>query len=678
MAIYNPPDYIQNLNLFNPEDFITIEDGITPAYLDANYLKFPNAQGNEFLQAINVNGTLTANSGVSIPNNDMFVRNIRIGLGAGNQVRNTMLGVNNGNAITTGNNNTFIGALCGVANTTGRDNVFVGTFSGIKNTTGFQNTFIGIDAGNFTTTGGRNTHIGRQAGYYNTGSNNICIGDWADASGNISNSIAIGVDVKATANDVIVLGTSSHTTQIAGAVVVGSNSNLTMNAGTGRINQPVVLGDVSTTNSFKLSDFVFNSNNANGTATAFSFFDGFNGRGLYILPSIDSGFFGSTNRRGDCCLTSRLENNSAITISNYNTNMRNGLRVFTTDSSNCGLTLQCGQNSTSDWTEFAMNYNRGTNTTTTSFNNAINFNPTSTNSNRRLLSGLGTLSFTDISGNNSTNGSVVSRIWTDSSLVGGLNGMYYDCGINGGFHQFSARDGAGNVSTPIYYGANLTSVSNTFIVRNATITSNRFDIVGDTSQNTFIRGRSTTASTDAHIHFNCDTVNAGGTSTSNAVLNMTPTSINIRRPIQFNYLTTPSAFNQLGYSQGYDIPTTSFASSASIRNSASFSFTSAGTYLINWKPYAQMASGTATFTTFRFGIANTGGATFDADTQTYTSYMDLKVAYPTLTVNDNLNEPTSCVYTATASSTAYFNFLANYTGGTNINIGGYYTITRIG
>ena len=686
MSAYEPPT--QNLAIFDPDVFTENDEPLTITTGSKYFLKYPNAQGTENLQAINVNGVLTANStanlnsAVNIPNNDMSIRGMRLGLGSGNQVRNTMLGVNNGNAITTGNNNTFIGALCGTLNTTGRDNVFVGCFSGSKNTTGFQNTFIGIDAGNFCATGSRNTHIGRQAGYYNTGSNNICIGDWADASGNISNSMAIGVDVKATANDTIVLGTSSQTTQIAGAVVVGSNSNLTMNAGTGRIFQSVTTGDVSTRNQIKLSDFVFNSNVAAGTNNAFEFYDGVNGRGLFLVPNCSTGSLSDTNISNDCVLSSRsIQNTNAITISNWNTNMRNGLRIFTSDSSNCGLTLQCGQNTGASYTELAMNYNRGTNTTTTSFNNAINFNPTlpiATNSSRRLLSGLGTLSFTDISGNNSTNGNVVSRIWTDSSLVGGLNGMYYDCGINGGFHQFSARDNAGNVSTPIYYGASLTSVSNTFIVRNATITSNRFDIVGDTSQNTFIRGRSTTASTDAHIHFNCDTVNAGGTSTSNAVLNFAPTFINIRRPIQFNYLTTPSAFNQLGYSQGYDIPTTSFASSASIRNSASFSFTSAGTYLINWKPYAQMASGTATFTTFRFGIANTGGATFDADTQTYTSYMDLKVAYPTLTVNDNLNEPTSCVYTATASSTAYFNFLANYTGGTNINIGGYYTITRIG
>lgn len=643
MSIYPPPNYTQPLNIFNPANYGDDGIAITKSYLDANYLKYPVAQaGTETLNTAIVNGTLTANSNVVVNSSaaagSSDIVSIRNDTGNMKIVLNPRASVNAYNPLTQAGD------------------VVIGGSEITTNPTG----------GTILTTASSVT-------------SGIRIG---------KNSMTMGVGGTGTTPTINTTYSGTTITNNAGiitqngAVIINSNNNLTMNAGTGRINQPSVTGDVSTRNSFKLSDFVFNSNISTGTNNAFEFYDNVNGRGLFLVPNCSTGALSDTNISNDCVLSSRsIQNTNAITISNWNTDMRNGLRVFTTDISNCGVRLQCGPNTGATYTELAMNYNRGTNTTTTSFNNAINFNPTlpiATNSSKRLLSGLGTLSFTDISGNNSTNGSVVSRIWTDSSLVGGLNGMYYDCGINNGFHQFSARDALGNVSTPIYYGASLTSVSNTFVVRNPTITSNRFDIVGDTSQNTFIRGRSSTASTDAHIHFNCDSVNAGGTTTNNAVLNFTPTFINIRRPIQFNYLTTPSAFNQLGYSQGYDIPTTSFASSASIRNSASFSFTSAGTYLINWKPYAQMASGTAIFTTFRFGVANTGGTTFDADTQTYTSYMDLKVAYPTLTVNDNLNEPTSCVYTATTSSIAYFNFLANYTGGTNINIGGYYTITRIG
>ncbi len=66
--------------------------------------------------------------------------------------------------------------------------------------------------------------------------------------------------------------------------------------------------------------------------------------------------------------------------------------------------------------------------------------------------------------------------------------MYYDCGIPNGYHIFSATDSNNNVTTPIYYGSALTSVSNTFIVRNATTPSNRFDISVDTNQNINIRG----------------------------------------------------------------------------------------------------------------------------------------------------------------------------------------------
>lgn len=675
MAIYNPPDYIQNLNLFNPEDFITLKDGITPAYLDANYLKFPVAQGNEFLQNATVGGTLT------IPNNDISLRGMRIGLGAGNQVRNTMLGVNTGNAITTGNNNTFIGALCGVANTTGRDNVFVGTFSGIKNTTGFQNTFIGIDAGNFTTTGGRNTHIGRQAGYYNTGSNNICIGDWADASGNIFNSMAIGVDVKATTNDTIVLGTSSHTTQIAGAVVVGQNSNLTMNAGTGRIFQSVTTGDVSTRNQIKLSDFVFNSNAPAGTNNAFEFYDGVNGRGLFLVPNCSTGSLSDTNISNDCVLSSRsIQNTNAITISNWNTNMRNGLRVFTSDSSNCGLTIQCGQNTGAGYTELAMNYNRTSNITTTSFNNAINFNPTlpiATNSSRRLLSGLGTLSFTDISGNNSTNGSVVSRIWTDSSLVGGLNGMYYDCGINNGFHQFSARDGAGNVSTPIYYGASLTSVSNTFVVRNATTTSNRFDISTDGTQTTSIRARTSTNSTNGKININCDSVSAGGVITNNNILNINNSVLETKRPIQITYpsTATPNNNSQLGFvNYGPTYAQASPTASASVKNYTDFDITDIGTFIIQLT-ISLVGSGNHTLTDCRFAMNNTTATLPTSSPYNRSLVSDIGRTLSTTTTN----YLTSTLPIQISSTTKiYINYVLNWSGGGTANVNVNVTLTRVG
>jgi len=70
MATYPPPNFIEPLPIFNTinwESAIT-DDGvvITPAYLNANYLKFPVAQGLETLQAITVNGVADFNNTVSM------------------------------------------------------------------------------------------------------------------------------------------------------------------------------------------------------------------------------------------------------------------------------------------------------------------------------------------------------------------------------------------------------------------------------------------------------------------------------------------------------------------------------------------------------------------------------------------------------------------------------------
>jgi hypothetical protein len=531
------------------------------------------------------------------------------------------------------------------------------------------------------------------------------------------------------------------------------------------------------------------------------------------------------------------------------------LRVFTTDVSNCGIKLQCGQNTGAGYTELAMDYNRTSNITTTTFNNTINFNPTlpiATNSSRRLLSGLGTLSFTDVCGNNTTTGSftstiytdssgnsvglntpttrgmfydcsinngshifratddnikktfmtigdgdircytdiyfngdanvatgrsinyvsdlgfldktigsgalssintntggmffdcgiggggynfklfdgddnyitglsitptdirfteslnftstnvanrnigkvgtlgfldlsanttqgtTISSIYTDSSLVDNLNGMYYDCGINGGFHQFKARDSGGIISTPIYYGSNITSVSNTFIVRSSVTPSNRFDIVTDSGQNTNIRARSTTASTNALININCDEVNAGGTTFNRPVMTIAPTNIEVKRPIQFNYTTTPNASTQLGYVINPEVSSASLvASSTSVRNFGSFTITNAGTY--NIQVLITLAGGANhTLTENRWCIHTVASAFPSITTPTKTTPSITGVLGTSLSstltayVNINLN------VTATAGETYYINYVLNYSGGSNTTVSRIVSYARIG
>ena len=63
MASADPPR--QDLPIFDPSVFIEQIDGLSQAEADLLYLKFPNAQGTENLQATNINGVLTTNGGVS-------------------------------------------------------------------------------------------------------------------------------------------------------------------------------------------------------------------------------------------------------------------------------------------------------------------------------------------------------------------------------------------------------------------------------------------------------------------------------------------------------------------------------------------------------------------------------------------------------------------------------------
>lgn len=61
MATYAPPSNIEELTIFNPAYFETGDQSLTQSEADKRYLRFPNAQGAENLQAINVAGVATFN-----------------------------------------------------------------------------------------------------------------------------------------------------------------------------------------------------------------------------------------------------------------------------------------------------------------------------------------------------------------------------------------------------------------------------------------------------------------------------------------------------------------------------------------------------------------------------------------------------------------------------------------
>lgn len=65
MSQYPPPNNIEPISVFNPANFMSLDNFLTVEYANKNYLKFPVAQGNENLLSVNVSGTLNANGALS-------------------------------------------------------------------------------------------------------------------------------------------------------------------------------------------------------------------------------------------------------------------------------------------------------------------------------------------------------------------------------------------------------------------------------------------------------------------------------------------------------------------------------------------------------------------------------------------------------------------------------------
>ena len=147
--------------------------------------------------------------------------------------------------MTTGNNNVGVGNyVLGLATTanesvgigvqalgqvlTGGQNTAIG-FSAAQITTGSRNTCIGQSAGVTLTSGTRNTYIGSESGggAITTGSYNTAIGD-NSGKHNFSNTTCIGYDSIATANNQIVLGTTSEKTISKGGIEILESKDLSL------------------------------------------------------------------------------------------------------------------------------------------------------------------------------------------------------------------------------------------------------------------------------------------------------------------------------------------------------------------------------------------------------------------------------------------------------------------
>lgn len=100
----------------------------------------------------------------------------RLEIGTGLPAQNTFVGLDNGNAITSGTQNTFFGFGAGFFTNTGGSNTFLGPNAGRLNQAGSSNVYIGKSAGQQNNSGSQNTMIGSEAGANTTVSNNTFIG----------------------------------------------------------------------------------------------------------------------------------------------------------------------------------------------------------------------------------------------------------------------------------------------------------------------------------------------------------------------------------------------------------------------------------------------------------------------------------------------------------------------
>lgn len=169
------------------------------------------------------------------------VGNTCVGIEAGNALTsgtwNTLVGNSAGEVITAGHRNTLIGAEAGLALTTGVDNVFCGYQSGIIATDAEKNVCIGATSGLALTSGIGNILIGDQAGEAVTdGDYNILIGgQTGEVITTASNNTFIGRQAGAattTGADNVFFGYRAGYTNITGSwdVCIGYEAGATFTA----------------------------------------------------------------------------------------------------------------------------------------------------------------------------------------------------------------------------------------------------------------------------------------------------------------------------------------------------------------------------------------------------------------------------------------------------------------
>jgi trimeric autotransporter adhesin len=179
-------------------------------------------------------GTIGLGTGALVNDDGSANKNTALGYNALNTLttgyETVAVGYQAGKDITTAYGTVSIGSNAGYQITTGNDNISIGNLSGGSTTTGNFNVNIGSAAGFMNVTNVSNTNIGDNAGHKTTADNCVAVGRYANFGGTGTFNTAVGKDA------MFATGSKNHNTAIGGRALWSSttatfNSTLGYNAG---------------------------------------------------------------------------------------------------------------------------------------------------------------------------------------------------------------------------------------------------------------------------------------------------------------------------------------------------------------------------------------------------------------------------------------------------------------
>jgi len=380
---------------------------------------------------------------------DLTVNGLKVGIGAGNQFTNTLVGNSSLQLNTTGGYNSAFGFGALNANVTGFGNTAIGSISLYSNQVGFANTAVGDQSMRFNIGGQQNTAVGNNSLYANTyGDLNTAIGDHAMES-NIDGGLNTALGVFAGAN---VIGSGGNTSSERGVYI----GHFTTSSAPNNTNEIVIgasaIGNGS--NTVTIGDATITDNYFKGNIRGGAFIKtgGLSTQFLKADGSVDSTAYGTGSVTSVAALTlGTTGTDLSSTVANSTTTPVITLNVPTASATNRGAL------SSADWTTFNSKQDAGnyitslTGEATASGPGAASVTLSNTAVIGKVLTGLnvtgGTVASTDSilqafgkvqnQINGLIGGSIFQGVWDASTntpaLASGVgtNGYYYIVSVDG-------------------------------------------------------------------------------------------------------------------------------------------------------------------------------------------------------------------------------------------------------